>query len=614
MSGIAGWFKGDQSESAERVIERLSEGLKALSDFSVHAAKTSSAGLTISGPPHAVALVTLGSYSIAILGRARWENDSQSGTELEAVCRRFIEGYASRGSAALQSLRGEFALVLIDEQKGEALLAIDRFGVGALIYQSDDNGLLFGSTCDLVLTHPAASHELDPQSLYNYTYFHVVPGPRTIFSHQHRVPPGHCVHWSRGKRTVTAYWTMAFREEAGSVADFKPPFRQALREAVARSAQGAECGAFLSGGTDSSTVAGLLGAASGHAAKTYSIGFAVEGYDEMEYARIAAKHFGTEHHEYYVTADDVVEALPRIVAAYDQPFGNASAVAVYYCAKLAKADGVTRMLAGDGGDEFFGGNSRYAKQFQLSLYDRIPESIRKSAIEPLVLPVRKASSFVLIRKMQSYVEQAFKPMPLRYESYNLLEHIGVQNIFTPEFLSTVDVGVPLALLRETHDKVKDATLINQMLGIDFKFTLADSDLPKVTRMCDLAGIEVAFPMMDEQVVELSARLPANLKLRGTRLRYFFKEALRDFLPGEILTKRKQGFGLPVGAWLTTHPRLSELARDSLSSLKRRGIVAPEFIDRLLSEHLRAHAAYFGTMAWVLMMLELWFQKQDARRR
>jgi asparagine synthase (glutamine-hydrolysing) len=127
-------------------------------------------------------------------------------------------------------------------------------------------------------------------------------------------------------------------------------------------------------------------------------------------------------------------------------------------------------------------------------------------------------------------------------------------------------------------------------------------------MCELAGIEVAFPLLDESLVEFSGILPAQLKLRGTQLRYFFKEALRDFLPDEILRKQKHGFGLPVGAWLTTHPGLKALAGDSLSSLKGRGIVAPAFIDRLLGEHLRTHAAYYGTMAWVLMMLELWFQK------
>jgi asparagine synthase (glutamine-hydrolysing) len=311
-----------------------------------------------------------------------------------------------------------------------------------------------------------------------------------------------------------------------------------------------------------------------------------------------------------VTADDTVDALHAIAAAYDQPFGNASAVAAYYCARMAKADGVTRMLAGDGGDELFGGNTRYAKQYQLSLYGRLPTAVRKTFIEPL-LRVQGAAALPLLRKALSYVEQASRPMPLRYQDYNLIDHLGAENVFTDGFLAQADVTAPLNLLRSSYEQFTSASLINQMLGIDLKFTLADNDLPKVTRMCHLAGVEVAFPMLDERVVELSGRLPANLKLRGTRLRYFFKEALRDYLPAEILRKQKHGFGMPVGAWVTTHPRLRELVRDSLSSLKKRHIIAPTFIDRLLSEHLRVHAAYFGSMAWVLMMLELWFRNHSA---
>jgi asparagine synthase (glutamine-hydrolysing) len=129
-------------------------------------------------------------------------------------------------------------------------------------------------------------------------------------------------------------------------------------------------------------------------------------------------------------------------------------------------------------------------------------------------------------------------------------------------------------------------------------------------MCELAGVDVAFPLLDDGLVDFSGLLPERLKLRGNRLRYFFKEALRDFLPAEILSKQKHGFGMPVGAWLTTHPGLRALAGDSLSSLKKRGVVAPAFIDQLMNEHLRTHAAYYGTMAWVLMMLELWFQKHQ----
>jgi asparagine synthase (glutamine-hydrolysing) len=611
MSGIGGWLDGPDTSSADRLLARLGDELSG-SGFSAHAWHSRHSGLAVAGPPQAAALYASGVHSIAIFGHPRWIADNRAETDLGQVCRKFLEGYRARGAAALEALQGDFALVVIDSEAGEALLAIDRFGIRNLVYQADQGGLIFGSSCDVVRRHPGADQEVDPQAIYDYTYFHAVPGPKTVFRRQERLLPGHFMMWSRGgKCSVRSYWAMTFPEEAGSVSDFKPRFRQVLRDAVTRAVDGAECGAFLSGGTDSSTVAGLLGSVAGAPAKTYSIGFAVPGYDEMEYARIASRHFGTEHHEYYVTADDVVEALPAIAAAYDQPFGNASAVAAFYCARLAKSDGVTRMLAGDGGDELFGGNTRYAKQYLLSLYEKLPTPVRTGFVEPLLLSARWPTAIPLLRKTQSYVAQASRPMPARYDSYNLIDRLGPQIVFTPDFLSRVDLGAPLRLMDDIYAKYCSASLINQMLGIDLKFTLADSDLPKVTRMCELAGVEVAFPLLDEAVVELSGRLPAHLKLRGTGLRYFFKESLRDFLPREILRKKKHGFGLPAGAWLTTHPGLSALAGDCLSSLKGRGIVAPAFIDRLLAEHVRVHAAYFGTMVWVLMMMELWFQKHSS---
>lgn len=610
MNGIGGWLTGTNTQSADRLLASFSEVLASTDNAPVRTWQSARAGLVISGSAETAALYSTRSGCVAILGHPQWVEGGETVKGLDTVCRKFQDAYRLRKSAALECLHGDFALALIDDEANEALVATDRFGVRSMVYQAEDDTLVFGSNCDILQRHPAANAQIDPQAIYDYTYFHVVPGPRTIYQRQSRLLPGHCATWANRQLSVRPYWTMTFKEQAGSIADFKPRFRQLLRDAVSTAAADVMCGAFLSGGTDSSTVAGTLGDVSGQPAKTYSIGFAVEGYDEMEYARIASRHFGTQQHEYYVTPEDVVNALPTIAAAYDQPFGNASAVAAYYCARLAQADGVKRLLAGDGGDEIFGGNSRYAKQYQLAYYDKLPVPIR-SLLELMFISVDGVKNIPVLRKIRSYIEQASRPMPARYDSYNLIDHLGPHNLFTKEFLSQVDRGAPLRLMEDTYKHYDRASLINQMLGIDFKFTLGDSDLPKVTRMCELAGIEVAFPLLDESLVAFSGTLPADLKLRGTRLRYFFKEALRDFLPAEILTKQKHGFGLPVGAWLTTHPGLMALAGDSLSSLKRRGIISPAFIDRLLSEHLRTHAAYYGTMAWVLMMLELWFQKHPA---
>jgi asparagine synthase (glutamine-hydrolysing) len=387
-------------------------------------------------------------------------------------------------------------------------------------------------------------------------------------------------------------------------------FKDLLGQSAGDAAEGsAAVGAFLSGGTDSSTVCGMLGRATGRPTRTFSIGFDAQGFDEMEYARITAKHFGCEHHEYYVTPQDVVDAVPKIAAWYDQPFGNASAIPTYYCARMAREHGVQRLLAGDGGDELFGGNARYAKQHLFGLYQRVPGLLRRGLLEPALLALPPDFGFTPLRKLRSYVEQARPPMPQRYQDYNLLNHLGQENVFTPEFLGSVDPGHPLAMLIGAHAPYAGSSLIDQMLAIDLRFVLADGDLPKVTQMCAMAGVDVAFPLLDDRVVRFSGTLTAAQKLRGTQLRWFFKHALRDFLPPAVLTKEKHGFGLPVGAWLVEHRPLLDLAADSVATLRERGIVRPRFLDELFGTRLKEHAAYYGNMIWVLMMLGLWLESR-----
>ena len=612
MTGICGWF-GATDGNGGAIIADMCDRITWAGARSQMTVSGADFALGAKGPAGTIGAFEFGPIKIALHGHAFWNEGAPRTLPLHELCARIATTYRERGPEALSLLGGDFALAIIDTDRRQLLLAIDRIGIRNLIYRAEQDGVIFAATLDALAAHPEVKHEIDPQAIYNYVYFHMVPGPGTIFRRSLRLLPGHYLLAEAGDVVVKRYWEMPFDEDSGArVSALERQFRSVLSTGVGAVASAERCGTFLSGGTDSSTVTGVLSQQTAAAVKTFSIGFDAAGYDEMKYAHIAAAHFGTEQHEYYVTPLDVVAALPMVAAEYDQPFGNASAVPTYFCGKLAADDGVARMLAGDGGDELFGGNARYAKQYQFSLYERIPASLRTGLVEP-ALRSRIGGMLPLSGKGRSYVAQARLPMPARYDTHNLLEHLGPENVFDRDFLSTVDRRVPLGMLTAVHDATHATSLINRMIAIDLKFTLADNDLPKVTRMCDRAGVDVAFPLLHDSVVSFSATLAPDLKLRGTRLRYFFKEALRDFLPPEIIAKQKHGFGLPTGPWLASYSPLRAMAKDALASLARRNIFDADFLERLVDRQLHEHAAYYGTMLWILMMLELWFQEHVDRR-
>ncbi len=211
----------------------------------------------------------------------------------------------------------------------------------------------------------------------------------------------------------------------------------------------------------------------------------------------------------------------------------------------------------------------------------------------------------ILRKAASYDEQAQVPMPERLQMYNLLTRLGLAEVLTPEFLASIDVREPARFQREVYGIPSTTSLVNRMLAFDWRYTLADSDLPKVVGATSLAGVGVGFPFLDDALVDFSLTLAPSMKLKGLQLRWFFKEALRGFLPDEILAKKKHGFGLPFGPWIGRNPALRALAADSLNALCARGIVRTPFVRTLLDELLPRHPAYYGEMVWILMALEIW---------
>ena len=605
MTGLCGWF-GAEREGEGPSIEDRGSTLPGHLDLSAAQSPQGAClvrgGWTTREPDGLV---------VAIAGHPRWRRaDLAALSEAHGPALALVAAYRRHSEQLLQHLAGGFVLAVLDPIERRLLIAIDRMGQFPMHYARRGGTLVFGTTADSVLAHPGMERRIRPDGLYRYLYFHMVPSPASPFEGLAKLPAGHRIWLADDDLQVRRYWWPRFQQSRDTDQQaLEQTLTEHLERAVERLLHNGPTGAFLSGGIDSSTVAGMLARLRPGRVDTFSIGFDAVGYDEMAYARIAANHFGCRAHEYYVTPQDVAEALPRIAASYDEPFGNSSALPAWFCARMAAEAGMHRLLAGDGGDELFAGNQRYAAQRIFEYWNRIPARLRQGVLEPLFshLPERPA----LLRKARRYVEQARIPLPERLQSYNFLHRIDPGEIFQPDFLAQVNQEAPLEAMRAIYRLPEGATSLNRMLFLDWQHTLADNDLRKVGRMCQLAGVDVAYPMLDDDLVEFSLGVPSDLQLKHGRLRHFYKEALKDFLPPAIIGKKKHGFGLPFGIWMRDYAPLAELAGDSLLRLKRRqDFIKPSFIDRLIRLHGSGHAAYYGELVWVLMMLDLWLETHE----
>jgi asparagine synthase (glutamine-hydrolysing) len=315
--------------------------------------------------------------------------------------------------------------------------------------------------------------------------------------------------------------------------------------------------------------------------------------------------------QYHVTAADVVKAFPLIANAYDEPFGNSSAVPTYFCALRARERGITHLLAGDGGDEIFGGNERYARHRVFDLYYRLPGVLRRSVLEPFAPHLPGEDGFKPLSKLRSYIQQASIPLPERLETWNFVYREGA-TMLDPDLAHRVDPRAPFSVMSEVYAAAPAESTLNKMLYYDWHFTLADSDLRKVETMSALAGVKVSYPMLDARVVDLSNRVTPGQKMERLELRSFYKRAMRGFLPEEILNKTKHGFGLPFGDWLKTDASLADMIYAYLTELKSRRIVRSDFLDKLIEDQRSGHAMYFGYAIWDLAMLEAWLQAHAGR--
>lgn len=542
--------------------------------------------------------------AIWLKGYPRLNNSSA----LQEVAKQVLEGYLSSGRKVIEKLRGPFALVIVEPAARKCVIGIDRMGIEKLCWGRAGGWVAIGTSASDVAHAMTSKPELANQALFNFMYSHMIAAPDSVFQNVSKLLPGTLIEFSEKGNAETRYWQPDFsRDNNVNIEQLSQETRSILRSAIENLNPDRETGAFLSGGLDSSTVTGLLADVQSEQTNVFSVGFGVDEYDEMEFARTAANHFDCAHHIYEVVPADIVALIPKIAAAYDEPFGNSSAVPTYFCARLAKQHGIDHLLGGDGGDELFGGNERYIRHRIFEAYRHVPGWIKGTFLSPLAKRIDPETGMFPIRKLSSYVRQAEIPLPERFESWNLIYREGADRIFSEDFRNDVSADELLARMSDVWNSCPSNDLLDKMLWYDWKFTLADNDIRKVSRMCDLAGVRASYPMLDEDFVEHSMKVPTKAKIDGYELRTFFKNSVRGFVPDKVISKQKHGFGLPFGVWLKEDRPLQDLVYGSLEALRLRDIFSTSFLDRVVAEHKEGHASYYGYAIWDLVILEQWLQ-------
>jgi asparagine synthase (glutamine-hydrolysing) len=519
--------------------------------------------------------------------------------------------YLMEGPDFLDKLYGPFSIAVWDEKVRRLLIAIDRLGVKSLYWKLERDSFYFASNARAIQAVQNFPSEINPAAIMQFLLFSVVPAPLTIYRGMEKLRPGYLLIFEKGEVRQKQYWDIDYAEsENRDEREWTLKLRDEMRLAVHRHAEGCspeKTGAYLSGGTDSSSVVAFLSERLSPT-NTFSIAFPEARYDEIGFARTTAGRFKTKHHERELQPRDALEMIPRIAQHYDEPFANASAIAAYFCARMARENGVDTLLAGDGGDEIFAGNERYAADRNFALYQSVPGWIRGGLIEPFVnLLPENDGRLSLPRK---YVRRAQIPNPRRIFSYNFFFSLPPEEIFSGDFLQEVPARRWMDIPDAHFEAARASSELNKLMYLDLKLILADNDLRKVSGTAELAGVRVRYPLLDQRLVEFSGLIPSSLKMKGFEKRYIFKKAMTGILPDEVLYKKKHGFGVPLGQWLLKDAKLKTLVQDVLNDTRtrQRGYFQPEFFDKLVKLHREGHAAYYGTIVWYLLALELWHRE------
>lgn len=522
--------------------------------------------------------------------------------------------YKAFGDDLVDKLRGAFSFALWDGVKDKLLVITDYYGIRPVVFTGSGNDFSAASRIRQ-LDKPALEKEINLEAIYHYLFFQAICSPVSIYQGIRKLEPGKGLHLRQGKLSEFTWYDIGYRpDQSRSEEEWCKNISQEVETAVSHFVPVTDqnkTGCFLSGGTDSSTIAGYYTRLANKPAKTFSIGFDVAKYNELDFARIAARHFDTKQHEYLVTPADVLHLIQDLPKIYDEPFGNASVVAAYYCAQLAKDNGVEVLLGGDGGDEVFGGNERYVTNLLFQRYADLPALPRRVLFEPLL---NLMPSIGFLYKAKRYVRRANILNPRRFYSYNLLAENDNFEIFQPEFLSSIDTECFFKHADTLYGKVAATDDTDRLLYLDMKNTITDNDLRKVTQMVEAAGLRVRYPLLDRDLVDFAATIPSQLKVKPGKNRYIFKQAMRGFLPDETIHKTKHGMGLPIAKWLKEDPCLNALLEETLFNGKPEiyQFVRPEYLHKLRNIFITEDTPYYGDSLWVFLMLEIWLKQHSSR--
>jgi asparagine synthase (glutamine-hydrolysing) len=537
--------------------------------------------------------------------RARLEAEGHrfyTSTDTEVI----VHAYEQWGANAIARLRGMFGLAIWDDRSKSLLVARDRIGIKPIYYAEANGRLYFGSELKSLLEAPDLPRDLDLDALDHYLSFLYTPRDGSIFESVRKLPPGHLMTWHDGHLAIERYWQLPAAETyTGSEADAIRDLRQVLADAVrSHLVSDVPLGAFLSGGIDSSLVVGLMTETSGARVKTFSIGFDEPAFDELEHARRVARHFGTDHHEFVVKPDGVA-ILDRLVWHFDEPFADSSAIPTWYVSEMARRH-VTVVLSGDGGDELFGGYDRYVPHPRVVAFDRYsPRAFRRvAAIAAAKLPHGARG--------KNFLRHVARDEQGRYlDSIRFFSADEKPALLAGDVRQRLDGQDPETRLASHFERYAHLPWPSQMMRFDAETYLPEDVLTKVDRMSMAHSIESRVPLLDNEVIELASTLPASLKIKDGRRKHVLKEVAATLLPPEILNRRKQGFGVPLGTWFRGN--LRELFADTLLSPAslQRGYFQPLFVRQLVDEHIAGKRDHTLRL-WQLVVFERWHQEYADR--